>query len=346
MNTTHILIAALLAGAFAPAAARATAPLQFQLADDASDAGGPPDSPREIRRERFVIDGQEVPHAPVLDHDRLGAGLHLRGQAVKNAPYSAEIISEQQQTLTDGNQIINKSSAMSYRDSAGRTRQEVRDGGGNLRTVTINDPADGTTYILHPDAKTATKIGPRREIARLARDAARKEMRKEGGEQIIVKRIERQAEGEVGRRIREDVRIRVEKDLARGPSLAGLERIGPVIAGAFGDMKWAAKATVKDLGTKEIEGVKAQGKLRSYEIPAGDIGNRNPIVVSSESWYSPDLQVTLMTKRSDPRSGERTWRMAGIKRDEPAASLFAVPADYAVKDVMTHMKKAEKIDRK
>ncbi len=355
MNTTHILIAALLAGAFAPAVARASAPLQFHLAadadaNDADDAGGPPDSAREIRRERLIVNGHEVPHLPLLDHDRLGAGLHMRAQAVKNAPYSAEIISEQQQNLSDGNQIVNKSSSMSYRDSAGRTRQEMRDAGGTLRTVTINDPTDGTVYILHPDAKTATKIGPRGEIARLARDKARdevrREMRKEGGEQIIVKRIERQADGEARQRIREEVRIRVHKDLAERPSLAGMERIGPAIAGAFGDIKWASKATVKDLGTKEIDGVKAQGKLRSYEIPAGEIGNRNPIIVASESWYSPDLQVTVMTKRSDPRTGERTWRMAGIKRVEPAAALFAVPSDYAIKDIMTHMKKAQSIDKK
>ena len=349
MNTKHILIAALLAGAFAPAMARTDAgdgaPMQFHLTGaDSDDTGGP----REERHERVIINGQEVEGMP--DHGPLGgAMMHMRGRAVKNAPYSAEVVSEQQHNLADGNQIVNKSSSMNYRDSAGRTRQEMRDASGTLRTVTIHDPAEGLTYILNPETKSATKIGPHREIARLAGEKAREriaEMRKEGGDQVIVKRIERHADGEARQRIREDVRIRVTKDLADGPARIGIERIGPIIAGAFGDMKWASKATVKDLGTKEIDGIKALGKLKSYEIPAGEIGNRNPILVSTESWYSPELQVTLLNKRTDPRTGERTWRMAGVKRDEPAAALFTVPSDYAVKDTMAQMRKIEKIEKK
>jgi hypothetical protein len=69
----------------------------------------------------------------------------------------------------------------------------------------------------------------------------------------------------------------------------------------------------------------------------GEVGNRNPIVVSDESWYSPELQVTLLSKHSDPRSGDNIYRLASIRRGEPAASLFSVPSDYAVKDVMANM---------
>ena len=74
--------------------------------------------------------------------------------------------------------------------------------------------------------------------------------------------------------------------------------------------------------------------MRSYEIPAGEMGNRNPIVVSHETWYSPELQVTVYTKHSDPRSGDNTYRLENLKREEPAAALFAVPSDYTVKDAM------------
>ena len=113
-------------------------------------------------------------------------------------------------------------------------------------------------------------------------------------------------------------------------------RLGP-LAGAMADMKWAGKAATKDLGTREIEGVRADGKLRSYEIPAGEVGNRNALTVSDESWYSPELQVTLLTKHSDPRVGESTFRLTSTRRDEPAAALFAVPSDYTVKDVMANV---------
>ena len=46
--------------------------------------------------------------------------------AVKNAPYSAEVISEKNQALPDGNLISRRASTLTYRDSAGRTRQETR----------------------------------------------------------------------------------------------------------------------------------------------------------------------------------------------------------------------------
>lgn len=111
------------------------------------------------------------------------------------------------------------------------------------------------------------------------------------------------------------------------------------------EAKLATKIGRHDLGTRAIEGIKAQGKMKSYEIPAGEIGNRNAIVVASESWYAPDMQVAVMTKRSDPRTGERTWRMANIKREEPAATLFAVPSDYTLKDLTAQTRKVEKMEK-
>jgi hypothetical protein len=129
---------------------------------------------------------------------------------------------------------------------------------------------------------------------------------------------------------------------ANGAALRDMQtRLAPLTAGAFGDMKWASKATTKDLGTRDFSGIKAEGKLRSYEIPAGEIGNRNPIVVSDETWYAPELQVTVYTKHSDPRSGDTVFRLDNLKREEPAASLFSVPSDYTVKEPLAKL--AEKV---
>ena len=52
-------------------------------------------------------------------------------------------------------------------------------------------------------------------------------------------------------------------------------RLGP-LAGAMADMTWAAKATSKELGTRDIEGIKAEGELRSYDIPAGKVVAATP----------------------------------------------------------------------
>jgi hypothetical protein len=263
--------------------------------------------------------------------------MRMGRKAVKGAPYSAEVVNERQQNLADGNQIVNKSTAKSYRNSAGATRQEVTDAKGEVRTIVLHDPVEGSSIRLDPQDKTATKMvartidGPMREEMRARIEKQRAERK---GEEIVIKRVER-LDGESQKRIQENVRVQVAQAIGEAHTLHGAEmgmQVGPVIAGAFSDIKWSGKATTKDLGVKEIDGVKAEGKLRSYEIPAGELGNRNPIVVSDESWYSPELQVTLYSKHSDPRSGDRIYRLANLKREEPPASLFTVPAGYTVKE--------------
>jgi len=86
----------------------------------------------------------------------------------------------------------------------------------------------------------------------------------------------------------------------------------------------------EDLGTQTIAGVTAQGTRVIKTIPAGQIGNEKPITIVHESWYSNDLQTVVMSKRTDPWSGETTYSLTNIQRAEPDAALFAVPSDYAV----------------
>ena len=354
MTPTKILIAALLACAFAPA-----------LADEAGFEAG---EQAQRTERRIVTRTGDAVHAGPGDLAELraleGMGgatvVHMHGaKLVKNAPYSAEMVSERIQTLGDGNQIVNKTSTLSYRDSAGRTRSEVRNAEGEVRSVTIVDPVEGARYVLRPRDKTAIKIAAphagaiaAREHARAAAGEARiaaaearvagaearlaaraqahariEELRKEGKlpegahERVIVKQVERSGE-------HRDVQIRIAQ--VASPALAA--RVAPMIAGALGEHKWAAKSTSKDLGTREFNGVKAIGSSRSYEIPAGEIGNRNAIVVSTETWVSPELQAVVYQKRSDPRAGDAVLRLESLKREEPAAALFTVPSDYTVKD--------------
>lgn len=86
------------------------------------------------------------------------------------------------------------------------------------------------------------------------------------------------------------------------------------------------------LGRQSFDGVEAEGSRTVVTIPAGQIGNDLPINVISEQWYSPDLQLLVMTKHSDPRTGETTYRLASINRAEPDSSLFEVPSDYTVRN--------------
>ena len=79
-----------------------------------------------------------------------------------------------------------------------------------------------------------------------------------------------------------------------------------------------------------INGVSAQGTRHTRTIPAGQIGNEKAITIVSEKWYSPDLQMTVMSKHSDPRFGQTTYNLTNIQQKEPDASLFAVPAGYTI----------------
>jgi hypothetical protein len=42
--------------------------------------------------------------------------------------------------------------------------------------------------------------------------------------------------------------------------------------------------------------------------------------------------MAVMTKTSDPRSGEATMKLTNISRTEPDASLFQPPAGYEIVD--------------
>jgi len=289
MNTHKTCLLALLLGAFALPA----------LADDTAQAQAP--------------DGR-------LQHKGL-RGLHMH--TVKNAPYSAQAVSERQQTLGDGNQISQRHDVTTwYRDSAGRTRLEMRDRQGELRKVVINDPAAGSAWTLDPERRSAFRLAPRGTAPDAARRAQGAAAGGGDGDEVIVKRIER-ADGDG--RVPRDVRIHVPKFMAADGALRD----------AGNDAKWKKNAVTRDLGSRTIDGVKAEGKLRSYEIPAGGIGNRNPIVVSDETWYAPELQITVYAKHSDPRSGDLVFRLENLKREEPAPALFSVPSGYTVKDAAT-----------
>jgi hypothetical protein len=107
----------------------------------------------------------------------------------------------------------------------------------------------------------------------------------------------------------------------------------PKVAPAASGEKSAAfqkQTTTESLGTQTINGIAAQGTRYTRTIPAGEMGNDKPIVIVTERWYSSELQTMVMTKRSDPRTGQTEFQLTNIQRAEPAATLFQVPAGYTV----------------
>jgi hypothetical protein len=108
---------------------------------------------------------------------------------------------------------------------------------------------------------------------------------------------------------------------------------GPGADRAVGKNPHADDPNVKkeSLGTQTINGVAAEGTRYTRTIPAGHIGNDRPISIVKEEWYSPDLQMVVQSKHTDPFMGETTYSVTNIQRTAPNANVFTVPSDYTVK---------------
>jgi len=105
-----------------------------------------------------------------------------------------------------------------------------------------------------------------------------------------------------------------------------------------------AGGSAENLGTQNMEGVSVSGTRTAHAIPVGQLGNDQPLQLVTEQWYSPELHMTVFLKRDDPMSGTKTLRVTDIRRAEPDAAIFNVPADYTVQGMMipgdTEAKKA------
>jgi hypothetical protein len=232
-------------------------------------------------------------------------GQLFNGKPVKGQPYSAEAVTETTQTLADGNRIVNRSSSTIYRDSEGRERREESIGklggwtaqGEPAKAVFISDPVAKVNYSLHPDDRTAEKMPA--PMALMTKSS--------GGATTTVRGFAIHANN-------------------------GAEVAPPITFERRGIAESASPAKTEDLGQQTIEGVVAQGTRTTRTIPAGQIGNERDINVVSERWFSQELGVVVMTKQSDPRSGETVYKLTNVNRNEPLHSMFEVPADYTVFD--------------
>ena len=234
----------------------------------------------------------------------ISADMGGPGKLVKGAPYQAEAANESVQMLPDGNRITNKTTSAVARDTDGRTRREQSlpaigpwaSQGDAAKMIFINDPVANIHYVLDERMKTARKMP-------------------------------------TGERMRMPVAGAVAAAGAVG--VAGAAEQGNVVTFVQRNAVDAPKREpkVEQLGQKNIEGIVAEGTKLTMTIPAGEVGNERPLEVVTERWYSPELQTVVMSKHSDPRFGESTYKLTHISRTEPSRSLFEVPSDYQVMDM-------------
>jgi hypothetical protein len=94
-----------------------------------------------------------------------------------------------------------------------------------------------------------------------------------------------------------------------------------------------SEITRESLGEDVIEGIPVRGTRVTQVYPTGTLGNDRPLTIVTESWFSQDLKIALLTKRADPRYGVQTVRVTELLEREPEASLFAIPENYKVTNV-------------
>jgi hypothetical protein len=90
---------------------------------------------------------------------------------------------------------------------------------------------------------------------------------------------------------------------------------------------------IEELGYTTLNGLQAKGTRTSRVVPAPASGTGAPVTVTDEVWYSEELHMNLMEVHTDLRGGKQTVAILSIQRDEPAPSLFEVPAGYKIVDM-------------
>jgi hypothetical protein len=257
--------------------------------------------------------------------------IPFESKTVTGIPYSAELVSENIQTLADGNRIVQRTTGRVYRDSEGRVRREEdRTSGGP--NISITDVVARMSFSLNAERHEATQT-PMPFFVSVAKKAVL--LITAGDGQVSAEEADaRKRELAESNEGRGGGRGAPPADAARELAEAArqLERERDKVAIGRGFVGSVREESVEDkLQDRLIGGVLAAGTRRTTTIAAGAIGNERPIKIVSEEWFSPDLQVLVMTEHADPRTGRSTYQLSNVNRNEPDPSLFQIPTDYTIR---------------
>lgn len=212
---------------------------------------------------------------------------------IPNAPFSAQFTSASVMTDHEGKQVQHSGTSSVYRDSLGRTREEVTlppppprapatDG---AQADAPKPPAGPRTMIVifDPVANTITRLNPERKIASVQTVPA-------------------------------DFFAHMQKRENREAQAA---------------KPHGEDATVVDLGSKTFAGVVAQGKRITHSFPSRE--GEGTKTMTHESWFSPDLKLEVSDTETSDR-GTHSELLSTLTKAEPDAGLFKVPEGYTVRN--------------
>jgi hypothetical protein len=94
----------------------------------------------------------------------------------------------------------------------------------------------------------------------------------------------------------------------------------------------APQVVKTDLGSATIAGLAATGTSTTRTIPAGAMGNTNPLVETREVWISTALKIPVKMTSTDPERGTSSMLLSNVSTSAPDPALFQIPSGYTVKD--------------
>jgi hypothetical protein len=281
----------------------------------------------ELRQEKQAAEMAVLPPLPLLTRDDEPGQeaqqqvkleyIAADAQVVKGKPYSADTSTETVQTLTDGNRIVHHTVSKFYRDSEGRTRREETFGNVDPEhpsshevKVFIDDPVNGTAYVLDPGSKSVEKLQHtiRFTASRNGTDDSTKTMFK----------VSRDDE-ETAQRAPGAMTVKIHDEHSSGSTNFDIQ--------AMDDKR---NVVNEDLGAKNIEGVDCNGTRKTITIPASEVGNEKPISIVTETWFAPTIGAVVQSTTDDPRYGKTTYQLTNVQTTEPVRTLFDPPADFKV----------------
>ncbi|MEJ7860894.1 MAG: hypothetical protein WKF90_04570 [Pyrinomonadaceae bacterium] len=217
---------------------------------------------------------------------------------VKNKPLAAVFESETVQILANGTSMARRVATKIYRDKDGRTRREqiVYPNG----TTPTADTAVPIISVYDPVARYGYSINPTTRTAQRYKLPPTLPPGAPFNNQIpLLIEILRNDNPQTGE---------VKKYTLETPRL-------------------------EPLGKQTIAGVEADGWRVTIKVPAGAIGNADPLDTTYEMWIAQDLRMLVKLVARNPLSGEHTLRLTTINRAEQSRSLFEVPAGYPVSEM-------------
>ena len=215
----------------------------------------------------------------------------------RDKPFSAEHVTQGVSRLTDGTEHYGELVERVARDSAGRIRFE--------RGHHVLPSATGSQHVELSTADRKISITTREELG-------------------IVVMIFDHSRGQ-------------SIQLQPAMKIAWTRAIRQAAPGAAGDVPYSSffsdggRPSTEDLGVKEIQGISAHGfKQTQFGTQEDGEWNGKPIQ-EWERWVSDDLAATLLEIVRDLKTNkERRIELRNIKRQEPEASLFEIPAGFTI----------------